>query len=480
MTFRWYLNVNDNLQRLLLALFLVFMLSWVTQETSAAEKPKVFVLTDIGGDPDDAESFVRFLLYTNQFDVQGLAATSSRHRRGGVFPQMLEERIRAYGEVLPNLQKHASGFPSMESLLSVVVKGNPAYGMVGVGEGQSTAASQRLIEVVDAATIDHPVWIPIWGGAVDLAQALWEVRAARSEEETAAFVSKLRVYSISDQDDAGPWIRREFPNIWWIVSLHAHRRYAQATWAGISGEGMYHFDLGGPDSSLVSNEWLKLHVRKGPLGELYPKWEFIMEGDSPSFMYLINNGLNFPEQPGYGGWGGRYDRVSAYDNEFLSVDNIYTDTEDWVRGVSGRLFKSRYATIWRWREAFQHDFAARISWTLSDSFDAANHNPIVVVNGDAGTAPITLSAKPGETVVLNADGTRDPDGDKLSYRWFQYNNAGVVNPTRDATIHSPESGETTITLPDRAGHYHFILEVKDSTEMPLYAYRRVIVNVAND
>lgn len=443
----------------------------------ASEKPRVFVLTDIGGDPDDAESLVRFLLYTNQFDVEGLAATSSRHRRGGIFPQKIEERVRAYGAVLPNLRQHAEGFPSMEYLLDRIVAGNPDYGMVGVGAGKDTDASNRIIAVVDRAGDDRPVWIPIWGGAVDLAQALWTVRNTRTEEETARFVSKLRVYSISDQDDAGPWIRREFPKIWWIVSLHAHRRYAQATWAGISGEGMYHFDLGGPDSSLVSNEWLKLHVRKGPLGSLYPRWEFIMEGDSPSFMYLIQNGLNYPDQPGYGGWGGRYERIAAYGNEFLSIDNIYTDTEDWVHGISGRFFKSRYATIWRWREAYQHDFAARIDWTLADAFEKANHNPVVMLNETDGFEPVVITAKPGDTIRVSAKGTNDPDGDRIIYHWYQYNSAGVVNPTKDAHIHAPDQQETQITLPNRVSSYHFVLEVKDNREMPLSAYRRLIVNV---
>ena len=84
--------------------------------------------------------------------------------------------------------------------------------MAAVGNGRSSAGSQLLIKASDR---DDPrsLWITIWGGADTLAQALMDVRATRSQTEFAKFVAKLRVYSISDQDDAGPWIRREFPDL---------------------------------------------------------------------------------------------------------------------------------------------------------------------------------------------------------------------------------------------------------------------------
>ena len=69
---------------------------------TAADKPRIMVLTDIGNEPDDSESMVRFLLYTNEFDVEGLVATTSTWQRKVVHPEMIEERVRAYGRVLPN------------------------------------------------------------------------------------------------------------------------------------------------------------------------------------------------------------------------------------------------------------------------------------------------------------------------------------------------------------------------------------------
>lgn len=61
----------------------------------------------------------------------------------------------------------------------------------------------------------------------------------------------------------------------------------------------------------MSNDWLQEHVRIGPLGSYYPDIAYIMEGDTPSFLGLLQNGLNAPEHPEWGGWGGRYKLVDA-------------------------------------------------------------------------------------------------------------------------------------------------------------------------
>ena len=121
-------------------------------------------------------------------------------------------------------------------------------------------------------------------------------------------MSRLRVYAISDQDDAGAWIRREFPALFYIVmpSTQDGSEYYYATWTGISGD-LYYRNCDGADTSLVTNEWLDRNIRsKGPLGKMYPRFMFIMEGDTPTFLDLIDNGLNAYRRPDWGGWGGRY------------------------------------------------------------------------------------------------------------------------------------------------------------------------------
>ena len=49
---------------------------------SAAERRRVIVLTDFYKDPDDKQSMVRFLTYANEFDVEGLVATSLAYGTG--------------------------------------------------------------------------------------------------------------------------------------------------------------------------------------------------------------------------------------------------------------------------------------------------------------------------------------------------------------------------------------------------------------
>jgi cellulose-binding protein len=54
------------------------------------EKVRVLVLTDIANEPDDQMSMVRFLVYSNQFDVEGLVATTSTWMRNRVRPDVIE------------------------------------------------------------------------------------------------------------------------------------------------------------------------------------------------------------------------------------------------------------------------------------------------------------------------------------------------------------------------------------------------------
>lgn len=454
--------------------------SWSAQ-AAASEKSRVLVLTDIGNEPDDSESFVRFLLYANQFDVEGLVATTSTWQRKRVQPQLLRERIDAYAKVLPNLRRQAEGYPDATALHAVVREGSPLYGMAGVGEGKDTAASRRIIEVVDRPD-PRPVYIPVWGGAADLAQALWSVRATRTPEQVRAFVAKLRVYSISDQDDASPWARRNFPDLFWIASVHGWGQYGMAAWTGISGDLMAPGKW--PAAETVTNEWLAQHVRRGPLGMLYPPHAFIMEGDTPSFLGLIANGLNDPEHPEWGGWGGRY--LPSYEG-----GGHRGDAQDRFTDAEGKNWSGNQATIYRWRRAFQNDFAARIGWTLSPDVKRANHNPDVVLNQQAGRAPLRLTVKAGSTVRLSAAGTQDRDGDRLSYRWWQYAEPsaapGFLVPTLkidgadtpEASFSAPafKVNAENVPIPKEPVAYHVILEVTDSGTPALTSYRRAVIAI---
>src|SRR5690349_15794779 len=146
---------------------------------SAADKLRVLVLTDIENEPDDAMSMVRFLTYCNQWDVEGLVATTSIHQKDKTAAWRIREIVGAYGQVRDNLLIHEPGYPTTNHLLSVLKEGLPDYGMHAVGEGKDSSGSELIIHEVDKDD-PRPLWVPVWGGANVLAQALWKVRATRT------------------------------------------------------------------------------------------------------------------------------------------------------------------------------------------------------------------------------------------------------------------------------------------------------------
>ena len=235
------------------------------------------------------------------------------------------------------------------------------------GEGKTSPGSKALEEAIERND-PRPLWICVWGGANTLAEALIDLRATRDAETMQNLIARLRVYSISDQDDAGPWIRREFPTLFCIVMPSAPNGdyYYLATWTGISGDFLTRNCLGA-DSSLVTNEWLDKNIRsKGALGKLYPQFGYLMEGDTPSFLGLLDNGLNAYRRPDWGGWGGRYVFLQPY-GETHSIwtqggqETARATSQDTVVGANGLEYTSDQATIWRWRRPIRTTL--RHGWT---------------------------------------------------------------------------------------------------------------------
>ena len=204
---------------------------------------------------------------------------------------MLRSVIEAYGKVQPNLARHEAGFPTADALAKLVVAGQDSYGMAAVGEGRMTPGAEAIVRAADvdrsAAAVDLRL------GRREHARAGVVARAgdARRRRTCERVVDKLRVYTISDQDDAGPWLRREFPTLHYIATPGDTNDYHVATWTGIAGDEFYR-NGAGADFTTVSEAWVDEHMRKkGPLGAFYPLPCCIIEGDTPSFLGLMNNGL---------------------------------------------------------------------------------------------------------------------------------------------------------------------------------------------
>ncbi len=458
-------------------------------------RPRVVVMTDIANEPDDQMSMVRFLLYSDGFDVEGLVATTSTWMKRAVRPDVIRAVLDAYQEVQPNLLKHDGRYPTAEALRQVVAAGQPGYGMAAVGAGKSSPGAELILRAAERAD-PRPLWVLAWGGTNTLAQALTEARVARTPAQLDAIVAKLRVYAISDQDDAGPWLRREFEALRYVASPSTQdgEEYYFATWTGISGDRFYR-NAPGADFTTFADEWVDANIRqKGPLGRLYPHPCCIHEGYSPSFLGLIDNGLASAMSPAFGGWGGRYvwRRPSGEPRPFWTQGgDSYPGNDssrDTVTGVDGRPYTADQATIWRWRTAFQHDFAARMAWTVEEPA-RANHNPTVVVNGSPGREPLALDLQVGSSVTLDTAGTTDPDGQALRYRWFFYPEAGSGIPGQPVRLRQQPEPRLVIenadspraTLVAKApGIAHVVIAVEDDGTPSLTSYRRVIVTMRSE
>ncbi|EXL40271.1 hypothetical protein FOCG_17159 [Fusarium oxysporum f. sp. radicis-lycopersici 26381] len=460
-------------------------------------KPRVLILTDVTNEPDDSQSLVRYLLYSNEFDTRGLVACTSTHMRSRVAPQEIESIIDGYGEVVDNLNAHAhpdNQYPSAQSLRDVIKVGPPVYGKIALEPFTPlSSGSQLIIARVDES--EEPLWVLLWGGANPLAQALAHIEKTRNASAFAQFRSKIRVYAISDQDDTGAWIRVTYPDIFYICSIHGWCQYNVAAWTGMSGPT----DVGGADPSQFTKEWIKENIQIGPLGAKYPDFKFLVEGDTPTFLYLIQNGLGSPEHPHWGSWGGRY----SYSDPSMT-GNHFVDAVDNVVGMDGRTYTSNFATIWRWRRAFQTDFAARMQWTLTDDPSKTNHAPVVFVNDSTGgPEPVLIEVEAGEKLLLDASRSYDPDRQDITFNWFQYKEPTAVQgwpvslhpdldiitvdlkgrgdqvevqiPGPEVSAQEPISGEAMA----KGLEYHIVLEVRDNGEPCMTTYKRVVIQTTN-
>lgn len=370
--------------------------------------------------------------------------------------------------------------------------------MLAAGDDVPISAGGQLLHDRIIAPSTQSLWILCWGGTNTLAQALLRIDDNYTPEDSKRLLSRVRVYAISDQDDTGAWIRNNFPDIFYICSIHGWNQHGMAAWTGMSGERYYGFDQGGPDFSQMERTWIKENIQIGPLGRAYPDYKTIPESASPSFLYLIQNGLGVPDCPEYGSWGGRYGRTDV-STEGLNA-NHFSDVVDRIR-ANDRTYTSNHATIWRWREAFQNDFAARVKWSTKPNFLGANHHPVITINDAQGLAPVRITAEAGSKIILDATGTYDPDGDTLTFKWWHYCEptatqwlvndevAGLEIRPLDA-----EGRKVEVTLPlheecavDFISHepvvigqlLHLILEVTDDGSPALTSYRRVLIQVTN-
>ena len=428
---------------------------------SSSLKPRVIATTD--GEVDDRSTMIRFLMYSCDFDVVGIIQVNSKYQKHGHSDQKwIEKELDAYEKVLPNLRKNNPDYPDASQLRSVVRVGNENKADLYVAPPDMGTKDTPGEELIIRTLLDkdpRPVHVLSWGGANTTASALWRLRTHYSKQQFDYAVSRIRICCIWYQDGGGGWIQTNIPQ---AHIIEAYR------WDNVWDYESY--DNARKPGKLSANPpfiqeymkpaWLDANIKNdhGPLGALYPQ-KYISEGDTPSFLDLINNGLEAYRDYTLGGWGGRF----AYDNP--AFPNHLTDKHLKDDGNRNKMY-------WRWIPAAQNDFAARMEWCVKP-FDQANHEPVVKL-----TNPSNMEVKPGEKVSLSAKGTSDPDGNTLTYKWWEYEDADTYPGSVQIEDSDKQNASMTVPAGAKAGQtIQIICEVTDNGTPPLTGYRRVLMTV---
>ena len=445
------------------------------------EKPRIVVLTDIAPasiEPDDMESMIRLMAHADLYEIEALIASGGWNSSGRAYPlewmDSLSRVIDAYEKDLPKLMKRSEQksfitldkegqtqtigyWPSPDYLRSRVIPGSLRLGQKEIGEKNRSKGSDYIIRLADEKD-KRPLWILAWGGANTLAQAIWQVQQERSTEELKTFLNKLRVYTITDQDvpwgdrrkyaiSSHQWMRREFADDLLFI-------WDESAWLSQN-------DIG-------ARNWKEYatHIQgHGHMGRIYPKNKYGVEGDTPSFLHVLPNGLNDPSLTSQVGWGGYFEQGIAADKETRCHTNHTGD----VKKSSQKYERYFYPAIF-------NNFAARMDWADKGE---GNRNPIVIVNKQKGLKAIHLKAHPGEIINLDASRSYDMDGDQLTFRWWLLPEAGSYKGD-NLDIQTSDDAKTTITIPTDAKSgdtLHIICEVTDKGTPALTSYRRVVVTV---
>lgn len=425
-------------------LLLVFGRLCTAAAAEPADRLRVIIETDApGGDPDDEGSLVRFFLYLNEWDVEGLIGTraAAQSRLGISGKDRILQYIDGYEEAYGNLKLHDPEYPAPDHLRRVTKQ---------CCEGPE--GRDHVVSILDADDA-RDVWCLNWGTNEEddkptaLREALDHVQRTRSAAQYQRFASKVRYVGVYRQNHLGP-----------------HRRalgfYMDAFYPDMDGGRWYH--RWRPLTARAGGFDVDRDIKRGH-GPLCANYTIQKEGDTPTFMHLIPNGLNAPGRLDWGGWAGRF--------RFNDERNLWQcDQRDTWRGRT-----HRDNTLARWAAHLQNDFKARADWCVAESFEKANHPPVLVVEGDRTQNPVLRQAPVGSRLTLDAAATADPDNDKLRYEWFVYSEAGTYEGV--VTLADATAPKCTVAIPpDAAGKtIHVVLQVTDDGEPPLTRYRRVVV-----
>lgn len=442
-------------------------------------KPRLVVCTDIAPadvEPDDMESMVRLMAYADMFEIEALITSVGWNcdPYPAEWAEYLQRVIEAYRKDVPKLmrrsgqqefmpledenkQQYIGYWPSADYVKSRAVMGSIHGGIKAIGADNDSPGSELLIRLADEGDT-RPIYVAAWGGANTLAQAIWQVKQTRSAEELKKFVHKFRIYTITDQDmqysmrmnrsySSHMWLRKEFADDLQFV-------WDEGTWQEQCELGKRHW------------QQHKDNIQgRGALGGEYPTYKWGVEGDTPSFLYVMPNGLNNPEDPHQCGWAGYHERGMCAD----SLTTAWTSWQEPVRSISVGYKQRFYPDE-------LNDFMARMQWAAEGK---GNLNPYVVIPNDTINITVTKKkkVKKGTMISLSLDASKsfDPDGDNLQFSWWQQPEIGKTK----VKIEQADQPIATLRIPaDAKGDtIHIICEVHDDGPYHLPAYRRIIIKI---
>ncbi|MES9539606.1 nucleoside hydrolase-like domain-containing protein [Actinomadura sp. NPDC000600] len=460
--------------------------SALSEAASAAQhRPRVIISSD--GEIDDQASFHRFLLYTNDLDVEGITLSSSRFHWAGNGSTIPAHNWRGttwttdminggYARAYPELVRHDRRYPKPADLVAIERVGN----IENVGDMAADTPASDLMKRKLLDDEPGPLWLDVWGGTNTVARALKSIQDQYQGTPEWPFVyrkvsDKAVIYIILDQDTTyKDYIAENWPDVRVIMNNEQFEPFAYKWKSRVPGALQTYFQ--GP--------WMTENIVRGPLNQDYPvgprraggvdfgPGEFVSEGDSPSFFQHIPTGLRSAEDPALGGWAGRFVQVGP---------RLWTDKPSYLGRPGDQVTdlnpdtgqKDKSYPQARWTADLQNDFAARVDWTTADRYDQANHRPVAYV--PPGLRDIGV--KPGQTVHLRGV-TADPDGNTRTCTWWQYQEAGSYPGV--VTLTGATGGHPSFVVPEdakRGQRIHIVFQVTDTGTPPLTSYQRVIATV---
>ncbi|MBP8156268.1 MAG: DUF1593 domain-containing protein [Leadbetterella sp.] len=492
-------------------LFVAMNLCQAQNGNLMSNKPRTIITTD--GELDDVDSFIRMLLYSNEYKVEGLIVSSSQwHYKGDgkgtkftsemeMTKKMYGERtelrwpgeqwiydlVDAYGKVYPNLVKHSKDFPTHKYLRDRIRIGNIDF----EGEMEKDTDGSDFIKAKLLDDDRSPLYLQVWGGTNTIARALKSIedQYKNSPEWDKIYkkvCQKAIIYAILDQDATyKKYIEPNWKDIkvyynsnqFWSFAYFWKRAVPQELHPYLEGKFMgdiinnhgpllkmyYSYGDGNPPLGEIDDIYSSMEKAKKNQWGSFGQYDFISEGDSPAFLHLVDVGLNNLENPQDGGWGGRLVQSAVTPSRWEDGDAA-SDYNPFTKQMDKAFAQTR------WIPAIQEDFAARADWCIKD-FKDANHAPKITLKEGQ-----KVNVKARQNVKLTALAA-DADGNKVDIKFWQYHEVGT---SKEKVEIAAKGNIGKIQIPQNAKSgdtFHIIVEGKDNGVPSLTRYQRVVLRV---